>query len=143
MGKYNLSELNIFVIDDDPIFMKILTQFLEKVRMNLPNRIPFIFHYHDNTGDFFDSANPEAHGIMVLDYRLEHEGDDEISGVEILQEIKDFNPNLRVISYTGEANDLIKQKLLDAGASHYVEKGAKSLEAFEKALRKEIDDLLS
>ena len=84
MGKYNLNELHIFVIDDDPIFMKILTQFLEKVRMSLPNRIPFVFHYHDNTGDFFDTANPDVHGIMVLDYRLEHEGDNEVSGIDII-----------------------------------------------------------
>lgn len=136
-----LSELNIYVIDDDPIFMKIMTQFLEGVKVKIQAQIPFVFFYLDNTADFFDRAKSNEPGIVVLDYRLENDDDAEVSGLEILEEVKAFNNQLRVISYTGDASTVLKNKLLFGGADHFLQKGAKSLKEFEKVLIDEITAL--
>ena len=69
MGKYNLSELNIYVVDDDPIFMKIMMQFMEGIKMKLVSPIPFKFSYFDNTSKFFDLVSDSVPGIVILDYR--------------------------------------------------------------------------
>lgn len=138
MGKESLTELNIYVVDDDPIFMKIITQFMEGVKMRLTSPVPFKFSYFDNTSTFFDSANENEAGIVILDYRLGNNDDADISGLEILEEVKAFNPKLRVISYTGDNSEILKNKLLFGGADHFVQKGAQSLKEFEKALTKEV-----
>lgn len=141
MGKYNLTELNIYVVDDDPIFMKIITQFMEGIKMKLTSPVPFKFSYFDNTSKFFDDADDKTPGIVVLDYRLANDDDADISGLDILEEVKSFNPNLRVISYTGDGSDILKNKLLFGGADHFVQKGAQSLKEFEKVLTIEIQEL--
>lgn len=141
MNGLKLDELNIYVVDDDPIFMKIITQFMETIKMKLTTPVPFKFSYFDNTSDFFDHANSEKAGIVILDYRLDNDDDADVSGLEILEEVKAFNSNLKVISYTGDSNDLTKNKLLFGGADHFVTKGAKSLKQFEKALVTEIKTL--
>ncbi len=142
MSKYNLDELNIYVIDDDPIFMKIITQFMEKIKSTLTTPIPFKFSYFDNTNAFYDSADPTIPAIVILDYRLDKDDDSDISGLDILEEVKSFNPKLKIISYTGESGDIVKHKLLFGGASHFIQKGAKSLKEFEKALVIEITELI-
>lgn len=138
MKSQPLSQLNIYVIDDDPIFMKIMTQFMEGVKVKIQAKIPFVFYYFDNTADFFDRADENEAGIVVLDYRLENDDDAEISGLEILEEVKAFNSKLRVISYTGDTSAVLKNKLLFGGADHFLQKGAKSLKEFEKVLVDEI-----
>jgi FixJ family two-component response regulator len=142
MSKYKLDELNIYVIDDDPIFMKIITQFMEKIKSTLTTPIPFKFWFFDNTGEFFETADPSIPGIVILDYRLNNDDDADVSGLEILDEVKTFNPTLKIISYTGESGDIVKHKLLFGGANHFIQKGAKSLKEFEKALIIEIDELI-
>ena len=82
-------------------------------------------------------------GIVILDYRLGNDDDADISGLEILEEVKTFNPNLKVISYTGDSSEVLKNKLLFGGADHFVKKGAQSLKEFEKVLTKEIQELTS
>ena len=141
MAKNNLSELNIYVVDDDPIFMKIITQFMEGIKFKLTSPVPFKFSYYDNTTKFFDEADSSQIGIVILDYRLGNDDDADVSGLEILEEVKEFNPNLKVISYTGDGSDILKNKLLFGGADHFVQKGAQSLKEFEKVLTKEIKEL--
>lgn len=138
MAKIKLEELNIYVIDDDPIFMKIITQFLEGIKKKISIPVPFKLSYFDNTADFFEVADDKIPGIVILDYRLENDDDADVSGLEILEEVKAYNSHLRVISYTGDSSDILKNKLLFGGADHFVQKGAHSLKEFEKVLLKEI-----
>ena len=55
--------------------------------------------------------------------------------------MKGFNPNLKVISYTGEGSDILKNKLLFGGANHFIQKGAQLLREFEKVLIQELKEL--
>ncbi len=133
-----MTELNIYVIDDDPIFMKIITQFMEGLKTKLSTSVPFKFSYYDNSSSFFDEADPNIPGIVILDYRLGNDDDADVSGLEILEEVKEFNPGLKVISYTGDGSDVLKNKLLFGGAEAFVQKGAQSLKEFEKVITKVI-----
>lgn len=136
-----MTELNIYVIDDDPIFMKIITQFMAGLKTKLSYPLPFKFSYYDNSSKFFDEADPNDPGVVILDYRLGNDDDAELSGLEILEEVKEFNPNLKVISYTGDGSDVLKNKLLFGGADAFVQKGAQSLKEFEKVITKVITNL--
>lgn len=133
-----MTELNIYVIDDDPIFMKIISQFMEGLKIKSSTPIPFKFSYYDSTSKFYDEADEKLPGIVVLDYRLGNDDDNEITGLDILEEVKEFNPDLKVISYTGDGSEILKNKLLFGGAEAFVQKGAHSLKEFEKVITKVI-----
>lgn len=55
--------------------------------------------------------------------------------------MKGFNPNLKVISYTGDGSDILKNKLLFGGANHFIQKEAQLLREFEKVLIQELKEL--
>jgi DNA-binding NtrC family response regulator len=89
-----------FIVDDDPFWVAMLTQILTEI--GYTNIVTF-----ENGTDCINNLhlNPS---LVFLDYQM-----DDINGIDVLQKIKDYYPNIRVIFCTalediGVAVDAIK-----------------------------------
>lgn len=90
----NNEKIKLFLIDDDAVFLKLLEiDFLEHADFNIET-FP--------TGELCVkslSGNPD---IIVLDYHLDGVDRDAINGIETLDQIRAFNPEIPVIMLSSQ-----------------------------------------
>lgn len=111
----------IFIVDDDAMLTEALKDWLTR---KIPHQV-FTF----DTGEaclkhLFD--NPD---VVVLDYYLNTVSKDAANGMEILREIKKYNPAIHVILLSSQENYRIALQTIQKGAEQYV---IKDEHAFEK-----------
>jgi two-component system, OmpR family, response regulator len=111
----------IFIVDDDTMLTEALQDWLTR---KIPHQV-FTF----GTGEaclkhLFD--NPD---VVVLDYYLNTVSKDAANGMEILKEIKKYNPAIHVILLSSQENYRIALQTIQKGAEQYV---IKDEHAFEK-----------
>ncbi|TRZ70301.1 MAG: DNA-binding response regulator [Bacteroidetes bacterium] len=111
----------IFIVDDDTMLTEALK---DRLTRHIPHQV-FTF----DTGEACLKQlylNPD---IVVLDYFLNTVSKDAANGMEILMEIKKFNPGIHVILLSSQENYLIALQTIQKGAEQYV---IKDEHAFEK-----------
>ena len=104
---YTSEAVKIFTIEDDPSYSK----FLEYILSLNPDYE--VRHFDSGT-----SAIQHLHekpSIITLDYTLP-----DLSGEQVLQQIKDFDPNIHVIIISGQEKIGTAVKLLKLGAYDYI-----------------------
>jgi FixJ family two-component response regulator len=106
--------LKIFVLDDDPVYRKMLVCYLESLG-------------HQATGfQMADeclanlSQNPD---VVLLDHNLEGE----LKGVDILRFIRSERPDISVIYITGEENVALVSDVFRSGSADFIGKDSASL----------------
>lgn len=106
---YHKDPVRIFVVEDDQTY----TKFIKYVLSLNPD---FEVDFFTNGKDFINALNRKP-TIVTLDYSLP-----DMSGEEVLKEIKSFDPNISVIIISAQEKIGTAVGLLKAGAFDYITK---------------------
>ncbi len=116
-------EVKISVVEDELMFGKTLQRSLETENPNAEVRV-------FTTGkDFLDNLHENPH-IVTLDYNLP-----DITGLELLQEIKKYNPEISVVLISGQEDVEVVVKAYEMGADRYIVKNEKALVEVVKSVK--------
>lgn len=122
--------INIFLVDDDSIFLDMLNETFsgkENIKTHL-------FYSGEECLSNLN-LNPE---IIVLDYFFNKAGEKAIDGMETLKRIVAAKPNINVIMLTGQEEGEKVYEFIHEGARDYV---IKDLDAFENVI-KSVENIL-
>lgn len=114
----NQQPVNIFIVEDNKLFMLALKADIELSFSKMPIRI-----HSFETGEacMKEFKNVKPH-VVILDYHLNSNTAGAADGIAILDKMKKENPNTNVIMLTGDDNIDIAVKSFQHGASDYVVK---------------------
>jgi len=100
---------NILVVEDDVVFCKLLTRFLDKNQ----------YHTQDaqSAKQALSLLEKESYDLAILDYRLPDE-----NGLSILENIKKGNKVGKVIMITRYGDEEVASKAIELGADAYISK---------------------
>jgi DNA-binding NtrC family response regulator len=122
----NENKIKLFLVDDDAVFLKLL-------------EIEF-FHNADfeietySTGERCIenlSHNPD---VIILDYRLDGIEKDAIDGIETLDKIKDFNPEIPVVMLSSQDKIDVAVNCMHHKAFDYVVKSETAFMRLKKII---------
>ncbi|MEO6316286.1 MAG: response regulator [Chitinophagaceae bacterium] len=115
---------SIFLVDDDVLCLNLYNQFLKQ--LGYTNVSLF-----DNGNDCLvglDEGNPE---IIFLDYNM-----DELNGIDVLKQIKKFNPSIIVLFISGQEDIEVAVNTIKHGALDYIVKSSLSTEKFKQIMER-------
>lgn len=133
-------EVNVFIIEDDFVFIEILVNLLDSVNLEIADRnieISCKTFYSTKEASYELSQNPD---IVLLDYYLM---DDELNadtGTKLLDLIKEYNPDTDVVVISGQESDEVINELLQKGAKAYLAKDEDSLKKIKPLIIKLINE---
>jgi CheY-like chemotaxis protein len=133
-------EINVFIIEDDFVFIEILVNLLDSVNSEIADKnikVKYQTFYSTKEANYELSQNPD---IVLLDYFLM---DDELkadTGTKLLDVIKEFNPNTDVVVISGQQSEQVRNKLLQKGAKAYLAKDEDSLKKIKPLIIKLINE---
>ncbi|MFB9296389.1 response regulator [Persicitalea jodogahamensis] len=111
----------IFIIDDDPFWTAILTQHLNE--MGYANIKTF------ESGELASAEITSNPDLVFLDFQLGSE-----DGLDVLQQIKGYNPGIGVIFCTGYEDLGVAISAMEYGSLDYLLKGNASKEVVGKIM---------
>jgi DNA-binding NtrC family response regulator len=119
-------ELKFFVLDDDLFYLTMLKQQL----LNIGYDDVTVF---ENGNDLLSNIeqNPD---IVFIDYNM-----DDLSGDEVLNKIKRYNPNIFVVVISGQEGIKTAVELLKKGAFDYLQKGDDEFNKMQDVINKIIE----
>ena len=115
---------NIFLVDDDVLCLNLYNQFLKQLGYNN-------VHMFDNGNDCLaglDEFNPD---IIFLDYNM-----DELNGIDVLKQIKKFNPSITVLFISGQEDIEVAVNTIQHGALDYIVKSSLSTEKMKSIMER-------
>ena len=90
----NKNKIKLFLVDDDAVFLKLLEiEFLEHGDFDIETYA---------TGELCIENLPHNPDVIVLDYYLDGVDRDAINGIDTLDQIKAFNPEIPVIMLSSQ-----------------------------------------
>ncbi|MFK7756613.1 MAG: response regulator [Flavobacteriales bacterium] len=117
------SGTKLFIVDDDELTSNLYAQQLKHLG------------YHDiklfDNGQDCLNALIEEPSIILLDHQMEN-----LTGMEVLQKVKRFDPNIYVVFISGQEDISTAVEALKLGAFDYIIKGDNDIQAIEKVLIK-------
>ena len=113
----------LFIVDDDALTANLYAQHLK----NLGYEDVQLF---DNGQDCLNALIEEP-TIILLDHQMEN-----LSGMEVLQKVKRFDPNIYVVFISGQEDIATAVDALKYGAFDYIIKGQNDLKSIEEVLVK-------
>ncbi len=116
----------LLIVDDSPTAIMGLTMFLE----DSPH-FEIVGEVRDGS-EVLEKVNALRPDVVILDFSMPG-----LSGVDVTRRIKDSFSDIKIVIYTGYAEDADAKELFDAGASAFVLKlyGADGLECALNAIR--------
>ena len=112
----------IFLVDDDVLCLNLYNQFLKQLGYHN-------VHMFDNGNDCLtnlDTLNPD---IIFLDYNM-----DDLNGIDVLKQIKKFNPSIIVLFISGQEDIEVAVNTIKHGALDYVVKSSLSTEKMKSII---------
>ncbi|MDZ4756589.1 MAG: response regulator [Bacteroidota bacterium] len=109
-----MKPIKIFVVDDDPIQLEMITDHLGKFKN-------FTFQTFATGEKLLDKIS-EKPDIVILDYNLDSVDKDAMEGIDVLQEIKKLHEKAEVIMYSGQDSIEVAVETMRFGAFDYVSK---------------------
>ena len=116
----------IFVVEDNIIYQGLIAKELETLSTNL--------HFYTN-GESCISNLGKRPAVIVLDYNL----DGQLNGLDTLQRVRDFDPNVYVILFSSQKGLNTKEVFMQYGSFDFLEKNSLSL----RTLRQMVDCVTS
>jgi CheY-like chemotaxis protein len=104
----------IFVVEDNLIYQGLIAKELETLSTNL--------HFYTNGESCLLDLDKHP-SIIVMDYNL----DGEMNGLDTLQRVRDFDPNVYVILFSSQKGLNTKEIFLQYGSFDFLEKNSLSL----------------
>jgi two-component system OmpR family response regulator len=90
----NENEIKIFLVDDDAVFLKSLElEFIQKEN--------FLVKTFSSGEKCIANLNENPH-VIILDYQLDGVNKGAMNGIDTLDKIKKFNPNIPVVMLSGQ-----------------------------------------
>lgn len=120
------TELNVFLVDDDPSSLALYELHLKS--LGYQNVWKF-----DNGMDCINSLSIKP-DVIFLDYRMPG-----MDGVEVLKVIKQRSPDIYVVFVTGDTDAKTAATSLKYGAFDFIQKGSHCTERIESAIRRIVD----
>ena len=122
----NENKIKLFLVDDDAVFLKLLEiEFLHNADFEIETY---------STGERCLenlSHNPD---VIILDYRLDGIEKDAIDGIETLDKIKDFNPEIPVIMLSSQDKIDVAVNCMHHKAFDYVVKSETAFMRLKKII---------
>jgi DNA-binding NtrC family response regulator len=122
----NTNKIKLFLVDDDALFLKLLEiDFLESNNFEIETF---------STGELCIenlSKNPE---VIILDYHLDGIKKGAMNGLETLDKIKDFNPNIHVIMLSSQDKITVAVECMHHKAADYIVKSETSFFRLKKVI---------
>lgn len=112
----NLSVKNIFIVDDEPLLLELLTDYL---REQFPGHQLHTF----STGESAIESMSLDPDLLILDYYLNSRELSAADGLDILKRVKKTKPNIPVVMLSSQPNYGVAAQTIAHGAIHYVMKG--------------------
>lgn len=123
-------KIKIFLVEDDVMFAEGLKHILSDKRSEIK--------YFTNGKECIKCLDEEPE-IVILDYELNNE----LNGVQVLNRIRHFNPETKIIMLTGVEGESIKNDTLKYGAYDFIKKGEKSAFELGKEVKAICDEIES
>lgn len=120
---------NIFLVDDDALCLHLYRQFLKQLGYNN-------VYLFDNGTDCLENLATLHPAIIFLDYNM-----DELNGIDVLKQIKAFNPAITVLFISGQEDIEIAVNAMKQGALDYIVKSSLNTEKMRKIMER-AEDLL-
>ncbi len=120
--KPNLNK-KIFIVDDDPFCLAMYEEHLHNLGFTAVTAFSSGKELLSNL-----YKNPD---LIFLDYNL-----DDIKGIELLLQIKEFNPNIHIVVVSGQVDMDIAIQFLKNGAFDYIIKDENDMEKISLAIDK-------
>lgn len=119
-------KVKVFLVDDDPIFVSLLKEYLQKKEIAL-----FVF----SSGEECLKNLYQNPDIIVLDYYLDGDSPHAMNGLEVLKRIKRKFPDTEVIILSGQEQIDVAIESLKEGAYDYFTKSEDALEKTREAIK--------
>ncbi len=122
----NESKIKLFLVDDDAVFLKSLEiEFLQHA--------DFIIETFATGQLCIDnlSHNPD---VIILDYHLDGIDKNSMNGMEVLDKIKDFNPDIPVVMLSSQDKIEVAINCMHHGAFDYVVKSETAFTRLQKII---------
>jgi DNA-binding NtrC family response regulator len=128
----------IIALDDDPIFGMLLNKHFEHFSQEMSANGAILDYKIARTSreglrDFDETCN-----VMILDYSLDELDDSDITGLDILDEVKILSPNTKVLVVSGKRETSIKNEFLAHGAIEFMEKDTNTIARIMNFLHHEL-----
>ncbi len=116
-------QVKIFIVEDEPFFANLINYDLEA-------------NYYDGIRVFFTGEECVENlklkpRVVILDHRLPG-----MSGLEVLQKIKSFDPNIHVIFLSGQTGADVAISAFKMGAHDFIVKNETAFEEVRSLLKK-------
>ncbi|MFZ5554388.1 MAG: response regulator [Bacteroidota bacterium] len=116
-------KLKIVIVEDDPYYNKVLSRYVSSVcTTTLINKNEVEIKSYLSAQDCIEQLEDDI-DIMILDYFLPDEnGEDELNGEDVLQEVKKYCPDCKIIMISAQPDPGIAVELMHKGIYEYVDK---------------------
>ncbi|MGQ7870359.1 response regulator [Sunxiuqinia sp. sy24] len=110
----NKNKIKLFLVDDDAVFLKLLEiEFMEQANFDIETFA---------TGELCIESLSHRPDVIILDYNLNGVDPDAINGIDTLDEIKAFNPEIPVIMLSSQDKIDVAINCMRNKATDYVVK---------------------
>ncbi len=110
----NKNKIKLFLVDDDAVFLKLLQiEFMEQANFDIETFA---------TGQLCIESLSHHPGVIILDYNMNGVEPDAINGMDTLDEIKAFNPDIPVIMLSSQDKIDVAINCMHHKATDYVVK---------------------
>ena len=110
----------VFIVDDDVMLTEALKDFIKR---KTPHEVITF-----GTGEECLKHAGEKPDVVILDYYQNTEQKDAANGMEVLQSIKKYYPDIHVVMLSSQERYAVAMQTIQKGAEHYVIKNEKSFD---------------
>ncbi|MFE3872540.1 response regulator [Flavobacterium sp. ZS1P70] len=122
----NDTKIKIFLVDDDALFLKSLEiEFLENADFNIETY---------PTGELCVANLSNTPDVVILDYQLDGIVENAMNGLETLDKIKNFNPNIPVVMLSSQDKIEVAINCMHHKAFDYVVKSETAFVRLQKII---------
>jgi two-component system OmpR family response regulator len=122
----NGNEIKLFLVDDDEVYLKLLEiEFLQHADFSVETFA---------TGEFCIANLSHNPDVIILDYRLDGVDKTAMNGIETLDRIKAFNPDIPVVMLSSQDKIEVAIDCMHHKASDYIVKSETAFIRLQKTL---------
>lgn len=120
------SRIKLFLVDDDAVFLKLM-------EIELLQNLEFDVETY-SSGELCMASIGHNPDIIILDYNLDGMDKNAMNGIETLNRIKAFNPEIQVVMLSSQDNIDVAIDSVHLSAIEYVVKSETAISRIEKII---------
>jgi two-component system, OmpR family, response regulator len=122
----NENKIKLFLVDDDAMYLRLL-------EIDFMQQTDFIFESY-TTGELCVKNLSNKPDVIILDYHLDSVEKNAMNGIETLDKIKAFNPNIPVIMLSSQDKIDVAINCMHHKAFDYIVKSETAFIRLQKAI---------